>query len=466
MAEEEEANIEKTVFEEEDRISALHDDLLVKIMLSLSTKDAVATMVLSKRWQFIWMILPSLAYKKNKCINNRFFCCDDGDDDEDDETKRSTWWFLDKSMQLHKAPVLQTLLIKLGPGCPIDADVGKWLAKAVSRRVAVIKFKLSWSTGPLRLPNSLYTCETLKELSLTHKILVDFPSSSCLPSLRTLDLLNVVYKDDASLSWFLSNCCPILELLNVDRNKNDNVAKFSVKVPSLLTLWYDNNDDNGHDDVVLDNDRCLVIDTPALIEFWITDYSRDSCLIQNNMPRLLEAHIHVLSFLDIVKSKKPLSSVFFLELYMTNQVIVLCSTINFYRLVKLSISPHRSDWIEPLLLLLENAPQLEHLMVNYELTDEPHDEIPLSWKQPTSIPPKCLSSQLKTFEYREYGAREEEEDFLTYVLATSKFLDTVTISMRPTFNLDKKEFIIHKLTDIHRVSSTSQLFFKPSCYFF
>jgi len=42
----------------EDRISALPDDLLVRILLLVPTKAAVATMILSKRWQFIWTMVP------------------------------------------------------------------------------------------------------------------------------------------------------------------------------------------------------------------------------------------------------------------------------------------------------------------------------------------------------------------------------------------------------------------------
>lgn len=72
-----------------DRISALPKDLLVKILLLVSSKDAVATMIVSKQWRFIWKMVPKLEYK-----------------DIDDERK-SVCWFLDKSLKLHKAPVLE-----------------------------------------------------------------------------------------------------------------------------------------------------------------------------------------------------------------------------------------------------------------------------------------------------------------------------------------------------------------------
>ncbi|CAH2077237.1 unnamed protein product, partial [Thlaspi arvense] len=449
-----EAKIEETVCE--DRISALPEDLLAVILLLLPIKDAVVTMILSKRWRFIWTMLPRLEYKENRdgddCFLDKY-----NESDDVDESKKSIWWFFEKSMELHKAPVLAALLLKLGPGCPSDADVGKWLAKAVDRRVAVLKFKLCWSASPIRLPKSLYTCETLEELTLSHKILVHLPSSCCLPSLLVLHLLHVVYKDEASLVSFLSSC-PVLEVLSVTRNKDDNVTNFSVKVPSLLYLWYDNYGSItplslSYDKDVVDTGRCLAIDTPALVDFRIIDYSGDSCSTEM-MPCLEYANIDVRSFPDIDNPKTTLSAVLSLELFMSNQVLVRCTTINFSRLIKLIIFPHRLDWLKPLLLLLENAPKLKDFL---EYTFIPRERIPLSWNQPSSVP-GCLSSQLERFEFREYGNRKEEKEFFKYILATSKCLKTATLSLRPSwFDREEQELIMEELKGIPRVSTTSQL---------
>ncbi|KAL9281873.1 putative F-box domain, leucine-rich repeat domain superfamily, F-box-like domain superfamily [Arabidopsis thaliana] len=136
----------------EDRISALPDDLLVRILLLVPTKAAVATMILSKRWQFIWTM----------------------------------------SLGLHKAPILERLTIKLGPHCPVNANVGMWIGNAVDRRV-----------------------------------FVDVSSPVCLPSLKRLLIVFVVYKDDDSVVRLLSSC-PILEYMYVLRHEQDNVTKFSV----------------------------------------------------------------------------------------------------------------------------------------------------------------------------------------------------------------------------------------------
>ncbi|CAG7877931.1 unnamed protein product [Brassica rapa] len=94
----------------EDKISALHDDLLLKILSQVPTKDAVTTMILSKRWGLVWTMVPKLEYK-----------------DTWKEGDKSIWRLLEKSLQLHKAPVLEILNIQVECQFCDDADVGKSL---------------------------------------------------------------------------------------------------------------------------------------------------------------------------------------------------------------------------------------------------------------------------------------------------------------------------------------------------
>uniref|UniRef100_A0A1J3F1X8 Putative FBD-associated F-box protein n=1 Tax=Noccaea caerulescens TaxID=107243 RepID=A0A1J3F1X8_NOCCA len=71
-----------------DRISNLSDDLLLKIVSSLPTKNVVATMILSKRWRFLWTMVPRLDfdYEYGKFVK-----------------------YVDRSMVLNRAPVLEKL---------------------------------------------------------------------------------------------------------------------------------------------------------------------------------------------------------------------------------------------------------------------------------------------------------------------------------------------------------------------
>ncbi|WZZ70188.1 hypothetical protein YC2023_081558 [Brassica napus] len=229
--------------EGKNMINNLPDDLLVHILLHVPIKDAVSTMILSKRWRSIWTMLPALDY----------------DDSDIDGESKSIWYFIDKSMQLHKTPVLQNLYIELGPGCP----------------VVLI----------------LYTCDTLVSLVLSKKINVEIVTPACLPSLTRLWLLSVVFKDEDSLVGLLSSC-PILRNLYVVRRNEDNVTNFNVKIYFLETLVYV----NEYKEDFEDSNGSLVINSPTLKTAIICDYSGDSFLIENKC-FLDKASIKVLNHL-------------------------------------------------------------------------------------------------------------------------------------------------------------------------
>ncbi|CAH8376523.1 unnamed protein product [Eruca vesicaria subsp. sativa] len=218
-------------------------------------------------------------------------------------------------MELHKRPVLRNLSIQLGRRCPTDADVGKLVENAVNRGVRKLFFSLQWAADPAILPKSLNTCKSLFHLKLSHKILVDFPPSSCLPSLVKLELYYVMYKDEASLVNLLSSC-PILVTLFVVRIKDDNVAKFSVKVPSLRVLLYFNAMSPDENDA----GRFLVMDTPALTQCYIGDISGDSWSIKS-MHCLQRVFISGQSLHDMSKLLKSTSVVSSLCLYLTDELV-------------------------------------------------------------------------------------------------------------------------------------------------
>ncbi|KAG7547383.1 F-box domain [Arabidopsis suecica] len=267
----------------ETMISDLPDDLLVKILLLVPTKDAVATMILSKRWLSIWTMMPKLNYKDNK---------------KDSECK-SVLQFIHKSLKIHKAPVLESISVHLGRQCPVDEDVGKWITNVIDRKVCELFFTLNWSSKPIKLPDSLYTCHTLVHLRLSRKILVELVSQSYLPSLTRLDLKCVFFKDEDSLVRLLSGC-HILRDLYVKRHIEDNVKNFKVKVSSLKFLVYEYDKNKNIEDIR----GSLVIDSPALNKIIVYDNSRDSCTIENT-PHLDKASIIVMCYPGQFYSEPP-----------------------------------------------------------------------------------------------------------------------------------------------------------------
>ncbi|KAL0708976.1 hypothetical protein Bca4012_015954 [Brassica carinata] len=447
-----------------DRISLLHDDLLFNILSQIPTKDAVKTMVLSKRWGSVWMMVPKLEYEDSK------------------ERGKSVWRLVDKFLQLHKAPVLESFHIQAEGQFTDDADVKKCVSYAVDHNVRELALILPSQPKFLLLPSNFYTCKTLVNLTLSCRTLVlDVPSLACFPLLQTLALLDVVFKDETSHVRLLANC-PALSNLCVNRNWRDNVTRFTVKVPSLKSLTY------TQPDLIP-----LVLDSPGLRHLRIFDHE-DLGSIQN-MPHLEEAHVTHLVPQPNDKFLRSFSSVRNLHLSLMN--VACCSAVNFSRLMKFKlhfVGPANPALItgcsefcslEPLMLFLHNSPILKELTISYvssflpilkELTinqlvnlflsfflvdfQDVYDyceDLPLSWNQQSSVP-GCLSSHLEIFLWETFGGtRRQERECVEYILANSKCLKTATVLPLGHYNLETKEEMVEDIKSMYRVSALSQL---------
>lgn len=259
-----------------DCISELPEALLLKILSLLPAQDVVATMVLSKRWQFLWMLVPKLAY----------------DDSYQDAEYGRFSRFVDRSLFLHEAPLIETLRFKLGKTCGGE-DIRVWVRAADKCCVRELIFEIDFSSSespPPTLPRSLYTgCRTLVNLSLSNVVLADVSSSVSFPSLKTLSLVSVKYAGGDEFVNKLLSSCPVLEGLEVEQSAYDNVVIFTVRVPSLKSLVLQTSPERDPDD-----EEGFVIDAPSLERLDIVDYSGEFCIIANDMPKLLTARVDVL----------------------------------------------------------------------------------------------------------------------------------------------------------------------------
>ncbi|CAH2067475.1 unnamed protein product [Thlaspi arvense] len=416
------------------RIYDLPEDLLLWILLLVPTKDAIATAILSKR--NVWKMLYELVFR-------------------DEQGSESVGWLIDKSLQLLEAPRLDSLVVELR-SCHVDVDVRKWVEKAVKLGVRELDFSLLWTGEPTSLPKSIYTCGTLVRLSLSNQILVHVSFPASLPSLLHLGLVNVVYKDEDSLARLLSSC-PILLKLVVERPGYDNLTNFTVKVPSLKELRYTNRWREQEEEEEEEEEYpsgSLVIDTPALEDVVINDNWGDYCTFIDNMPYLNVVYINNIpnpheKFLIFFSSSRRLS------MYLSEALapVACCNTVKFSRLMDLNFFTEKPvDWLEALILMLQNSPKLKTLRIDSMGWCEAS-----SWNQPSTIP-GCLSSHLEIVWWKQYGGSEDEKQLLPYILANSKCLKRVEIdiSLIPTYNLQECQ---KELESIPRISPSSRLLY-------
>ncbi|XP_019085547.1 PREDICTED: FBD-associated F-box protein At3g49020-like [Camelina sativa] len=248
----------------EDMISELPEDLLLRILSSLPTEIAITTSVLSKRWRSLWKMLPNLKFNSGYHHTFSENIC--------------------SSLVLHKAPVLESLRVEVADDSEA-LDVGIWIGIAFARHVRklVLSFPFQYKIS-VRFPVALCSFNnTLESLTLKFTILLDFPSRVCFKSLRELHLYYTLFKEEESVSNLLSGC-PSLEDLVLHRLRNyDHVETLTIAVPSLQRLTIE--------DDLYGRVKGYVIIAPSLKYLIINGFDGvEFCLIQN-VPELVEAKI-------------------------------------------------------------------------------------------------------------------------------------------------------------------------------
>ncbi|KAL1199910.1 F-box/FBD/LRR-repeat protein [Cardamine amara subsp. amara] len=413
-----------------DRISELHDALLLEILSLLPTKTVIATSVLSKRWRSLWKMVPKLEFE----FDNQRFAHNVG-----------------RSLLLHKAPVLESLHVT---GVCDGVDVGLWAGIAFARNVREFVLQLWFPfTNSVRFPSSLFCCDTLETLKLKNAyIQIYVPCRVSMKSLRTLHLESVTYKDDESICNLLSGC-PNLEDLVVHRGYPNKVVNFVIVVPSLKRLLIKDctNGRNGG----------YVINAPCLKYLQIESLKGydEFCLIEN-APELVEANIRNVSkivnenILGSLKSAKRLS------LALSPLEIKCPSGAIFYQLVCLEMYTHKAEWWNLLTFMLDSSPKLQVLKLIDQQKGEFDKEFKDAgkWNQPKYVP-ECFLSHLEIFAWTRYDwRREEENEVATYILRNARLLKKATFSTIPTES--KEKHMLKEMNGVVKASNSCHLVFE------
>ncbi|KAG2328966.1 hypothetical protein Bca4012_021416 [Brassica carinata] len=387
-----------------DIISGLPDELLVKILLLVPTKVAVSTSILSKRLEYLWMLLPKLDYSRIDCSEH--------------ECERLRC-FLNRYLHVHRAPAIESFRLK---SCRLHfkpENVSMWVVNAVSHCVRELDI-LHDDSDPAKpdiLPSNLFTCKLLVVLKLDGNILLDVPRMVFLPSLKTLKLRHVRYFNDKTLQRLLSNC-PVLEDLVVDLGVGDTTRK--------LTIIY----------------------------FKLRDYNYKShyCLIEN-MPNLIEARVDV-ELADIRGLIGSISSVRRLAICSER---ILDEGIVFNQLEHLELcicKDHSPNQLVRLLKASSNLQGLYLLVMEDDHADNFHGME--DWNQPSTVP-DCLLSCLQSLSWSKYTGEPKERDIVVYILKHALHLKTATIT--PTQSDVTELKMLKELSRSSRASTTCELMF-------
>ncbi|CAN7058808.1 unnamed protein product [Brassica rapa subsp. trilocularis] len=349
-----------------DRISDLPDTLLLRVLSLLpSAKDVVATMVLSKRWEFLWLSVPRLVF-----------------DDQD---------IVEYAAQ----------------------DIIVWMRAANNFTVdeMIIEIDSSSCASPVILPKFLYTeCTMLVTLKLNSVILADFSS-------------------------------PI----------DDNVTLFTVRVPSLKRLVLHTSENRDRDD-----SDGFVINAPCLEYFNIIDHKGGFCVIENDMPNVVEAYVDVTHSHPRMILGSIITSVKRLYLCLSTSKDLYPDDTLVHRLVHLTLCTCDTEWLNLLVSMLRDSPSLRALKLE-QYHGLPAHHLRAYWNEPSSVP-VCLLSSLETLEWVNYEGTEEEKEVVGFMFRNGSCLKKVTISSKSN-DCNKKLEMIKELTWSIRCSPTCQLAF-------
>lgn len=154
-----------------DRISNLPSSLICHILSFLTTKEVVATSILSTRWKFLWILVPTLHL-------------------EDEPLKKPVSFItiVYRVLALHIAPLLRNFSLTWYSSVH-SFHLNTWIHTALSRNLQQLHLEIYlnghgsnvYKGTRFKLPRSVYYCKTVVVLKLTGGIVLDPPSSFKFP---------------------------------------------------------------------------------------------------------------------------------------------------------------------------------------------------------------------------------------------------------------------------------------------
>ncbi|KAG7634969.1 FBD domain [Arabidopsis suecica] len=238
-----------------DIINCLPDNLLCQILSNLSTKEAALTSLLSKRWRYLFALVPNLDFDVLPSLHPEVAM--------QDQDQTSFIDFVDRVLKLRGKDHINKFSLKCGDGIE-DEDAFPWILNTLRHGVSDLSLHVSPSLV-YWLPSKVFASKALVRLKIGPK---DGPRvklrNVCLPKLKTLNLDSVVFEEGKIGFAKLLSGCPVLEelsLLNLAWDRWDSCS-VSSKILKRLTLCCAHSSRNP---------KSVSFDTPNVVYFEYSD---------------------------------------------------------------------------------------------------------------------------------------------------------------------------------------------------
>ncbi|XP_057733045.1 FBD-associated F-box protein At4g10400-like [Arachis stenosperma] len=434
-----------------DTISDLPDCILLHILSFLPTKTAFLTTVLSRRWTHLCHDLQHLHFEENQFRNRNPW--------SGFIAKKRFLDIVNRILSRHKAPPIRTFRLTWDLNQSDEYTLEGFIRKVLGPNLEELNLQLSsiCCSGPkVVIPNGVFSCTSLVTLRLNGgHIRIPSPSApSCgyhLPSLKTLQLYNVIASDGNKLVEILSHCTALETLIL------DSVCLYSLEVqlsicfPSLKSLHF-----KSHLGETL---RLLVIDTPSLKRLDIQVASRFHEIRVRNLHNVEEARINISKQSSVLGFLVELCRIRILELGLST--IYCLPEVPPHRIPELTCLQRLELTVRCLdtryiMNMLRKCPMLKLLAIVFILSVPRMDPDP--WEHPVQVP-TCLASHLQVIEIKRYFESRDDRDFFAYVLQHGLVLESLDIQVDDTISKGFPE----ELSLLPRSSKACQINF---CYLY
>ncbi|KAI3871375.1 hypothetical protein MKW92_017296 [Papaver armeniacum] len=427
---------------EEDRISRLPEPLIHHILSLLPTKCVVATTVLARGWNNLWISLPVLDFREWKFPGTQ----------ETLSSTNSFMDFMDRVLLLRNMSDIKKFCLTCNGEYFNDQRIKGWITTAIQCRVEELIVCRCGYVGESSdiIPVDLYTCESLTLLDIEFfDDTLYLPQLIYFPRLKILRLSEISFCNEKFTQQLFSGC-PVLEELSLRYCSWKRVSLISstLKVLTLvgclrICAWFG---------------AVTKIDAPNLMSITINDVLGES-LVVDSFPSLVDADIHRIyseedDGVDVIPNfVKKLSNIKHLKLSGTVfQNLELANALSasfptFINLTTMEVSVIKTQQVGSFFTFLQFSPNLESLVFSGVCCRDEVSEDVLT----LDVVPHCLLVRLKSIKFQNFKGELKELDLVQLFLQNAKLLQTVSIdiSSQSFVNSEKRQHTAKDVEDFN-----------------
>ncbi|KAE8677794.1 F-box/RNI/FBD-like domains-containing protein, putative isoform 1 [Hibiscus syriacus] len=409
-----------------DGISRLPDVLIQHILSFLSTKEAMATSILSKRWLPVWTSVPVIDLQDSPSCRT------------DSSLRLRFEHFVTRVLILNKMACLDKFCLKFNmvdrPSC-----VETWFWDAVSRDVKELDITIhgTQSFPFLKLPFIVFTAKTMQVLKLSNGVELHVTGTVSLPCLKVLHLVWIKYSSNESVSRLFAGCHVLQELvLRKYVSDNTSISDVSIQTLKILSIRFATGRRKHQLKINAPILEYLNLEDNLGLEFDLEDVSS---LVEANVSVtwLENRHIPLL---------KALCNAKFVSLHWDWHSKMTWHNFRphrlFRNLVRLELSVGYGGW-NMLSLFLEISDNLQVLV----LTKNDNCRglgLECRWKPQKNVP-ECLLSSLERVEFKGYEEVAYQLRMVKYILKNARVLKMMDICTNGDLPLESKVDVLKKL---------------------